>query len=385
MKDLTILHVFPDEKFFDSASNTYDRLRGVVNLYYLYTPTLDYQFKRIKYTDKVTIINDRQRYLELFSDKDIDVILFHSLRKSLLDYFKYIDKNKVVIWWSWGGDTYNTIFNDVKPLIHWEMYKPITSNYMQEHSTPSSTQKRTLRQLLRSLKHKYIVRKIIRRIDYFIPCIPIDYKLLKEQCNYFRADIFPYPKQIKSLSPVCHRTPKNILIGNSLTYTNNHLDIFERINKFQLSKDQKYIIPINYGWGNAFGNNPDTLISISKLKPQNTIWLKDYLDRDEYFRLFGNITHAIFGVLRQQAMGNIYECLAKGIKVYLYKDSIVAKQLKKDGYIFYSIEDDLTEESLSQCLGQEEAEHNLHLMEEFYSEKDFQITQNKFDEIRDKR
>ena len=157
MKDLTILHVFPDEKFFDSASNTYDRLRGVVNLYYLYTPTLDYQFKRIKYTDKVTIINDRQRYLELFSDKDIDVILFHSLRKSLLDYFKYIDKNKVVIWWSWGGDTYNTIFNDVKPLIHWEMYKPITSNYMQEHSTPSSTQKRTLRQLLRSLKHKYIV------------------------------------------------------------------------------------------------------------------------------------------------------------------------------------------------------------------------------------
>lgn len=385
MKNLTILHVFPDEKFFDSSSNDYDRIKGVVNLYYLYTPNQNYKFKLIKQTDKVKIINDKKKYLELFSNKDIDVILFHSLRKAFLDFFKYIDKKKVVIWWSWGGDIYNNIYNDVKPLIHWELYKPITSNYIEEHGTLSSPRRKTLRQLLRPLKHKYVLRKIIQRIDYFIPCIPIDYKLLKEQCNYFRADIFPYPKQIKKLSFICHNSPKNILIGNSLTYTNNHLDIFERINKIQLSEDQKYIIPINYGWGNAFGNNPETLISLSKLKPQNTIWLKDYLDRDEYFRLFGNITHAIFGVLRQQALGNIFQCLAKGIKVYLYKESIVAKQLKEDGYIFYSIEDDLTEESLSQCLSQLEAEHNFHLMENLYSEKDFQMVQNKFDEIRNKK
>lgn len=385
MKNLTILHVFPDEKFFDISSNAYDEINGIVNLYYLYTPIKDYQFKFIKQTDKVKIINDKEKYLELFSSKDIDVILFHSLRKAFLDYFKYIDKHKKVIWWSWGGDIYNTIYNDVKPLIQWEMYKPITSNYMQKHGTTSSPQKKTLRQLLRPFKHKYVLRNIIRRVDYFIPCIPIDYKLLREQCVFFRADIFPIPKQIKSLSPVYHSTPKNILIGNSLTYTNNHLDIFNIVKDFQLTDNQKYIIPVNYGWGNAFGNNPDTLISLSKLKPQNTIWLKDYLDRDEYFRLFGNITHAIFGVLRQQALGNIFQCLAKGIKVYLYKDSIVAKQLKEDGYIFFSIEDDLTEESLSQCLSQEDADHNFHLMEDLLSEKTFLMAQNKFDEIRNKK
>ena len=384
MKDLTILHVFPDEKFFDTSSSNYDRLKGVTNLFCLYTPDKDYQFKRIKYTDKVTIINDKQEYLDLFSDKNIDVILFHSIRLAFLDYFNYIDKNKIVIWWSWGGDTYNTIYNDVKPLISWKMYKPITSDYIQKHNCTFSNQRKTLRQLLRPLKHKYKLWKIIRRVDYFIPCIPIDYKLLKEQCKYFRADIFPYPKQTKSLSFVFHTSSKNILIGNSLTYTNNHLDVFDKINDFQLGENQKYVIPISYGWGNAFGNNPETLISLSKLKSERTIWLKDYLDRDKYFEIFGNITHAIFGVLRQQAMGNIYECLAKGIKVYLYKESIVAKQLKDDGYIFFSIEDDLTEESLSQCLGRNEAEHNFHLMENLFSKKDFQNAQDKIDEIKAK-
>ncbi len=381
-KDLTILHVFPDEKFFDPSSKSFDRLQGVRNLYYLYTPLKDYQFKFIKKTDKVTIINDKQKYLALFSNKDINVILFHSIRFAFLDFFKCIDKSKIVIWWSWGGDIYNSIYKDVKPLIRWDLYKPITINYMQEQNKPSSSQKKTLKQILRPFKRKFILWRIIRRIDYFIPCLPIDYELLKEQCKYFHADIFPYPKQIKKLSFVCHSTPKNILIGNSLTYTNNHLDIFNIVKDFQLTDHQKYIIPVNYGWGNAFGNNPDTLKSICELNLEKIIWLKEYLDRDEYFKLFGNITHAIFGVMRQQALGNIYHCLANGVKVYLYKDSIVAKQLKGDGYIFYSIDDDLTEESLSQCLSHEEAEHNFHLMEDLYSENNYKMVYNKIDEIK---
>ena len=36
---------------------------------------------------------------------------------------------------------------------------------------------------------------------------------------------------------------------------------------------------------------------------------------------------AVFGVIRQQAIGAIKQCLRNGIKVYLYEDSIVYKHL----------------------------------------------------------
>lgn len=362
MKDLTILHVFPDEKFFDPISITYDHQDGIINLYYLYTPNKDYKFKFIKLTDKVTIINDKKEYLDLFSSEDIDVILFHSLRKAFLDLFKYIDKKKIVIWWSWGGDIYNRIFEDVKPLISWNLYKPITNQYFQENNANSQQQRKTIRQRLRLIKHKYIIWKIIRRVDLFIPCIPIDYKLLKKQCKFFHANIFSHPGLLKEFKFVCHEEPKNILIGNSFTYTNNHLDIFERIYNYTIDDGRKYVIPVNYGWGKPFGNNPDNLIALCKLKSNTTVWLKDYIERDKYFELFNNITHAIFGVLRQQALANIYSCLRNGIKVYLYKDSLVAKQLKEDGFIFFTIDDDLTEESLSKCLSYDDAFHNYQLM-----------------------
>ena len=57
-------------------------------------------------------------------------------------------------------------------------------------------------------------------------------------------------------------------------------------------------------------------------------------------------THAIFGMIRQSGLGNIYLCFRKGIKVFLFKDSILYKQFKTDGYHVFSIEDELNDNSI---------------------------------------
>lgn len=361
MREITILHVFPDQKFFDSTSYLYDGLKNVHNLYYLYTSDTNYHFKLIKKTEKVTLIHDYKEYLKLFSRKDIDVILFHSLRRSFLPIFNHIDKSKIVIWWSWGGDIYNTIYDDVEPLIKWELYKPQTKEYIKTHGCSDKNSGNSIKNKLRSIYHYLKLKKVVKRINYMIPCMSLDYQLIKEQCKFFKADIFPNGLTKYSFPFVQHKECGNILIGNSLTYTNNHLDIFEKIRDLQLSSDQKYIIPVNYGWGNAFGNNPDELISLAKIEESSVVWLKEYLNIEDYYKLYDNITHAIFGVLRQQALANIHKCFREGIKVFLYNDSLVAQQLKSDGYIFFSIEDDLTEQSLHDCLTEEEARHNYNL------------------------
>ncbi len=219
-----------------------------------------------------------------------------------------------------------------------------------------------LKRQIRKFRHKKEIKKCVSRVNYFLPCIPIDYQLLKSQCNYFYAEELPHLRRKVERLFVFHEIPGNILIGNSLTYTNNHLDVIDKIHSCRIDQNRKIILPVSYGWGNAFGGDPNELISQSGLNPDTTVWLTSYLDREVYFGLFNNVTHAVFGVLRQQALGNIFECLRKGVKVYLYKDSIVAKQLKDDGIIFYTIDEDLTEESLCSCLSKEEALHNFKVM-----------------------
>ena len=60
-------------------------------------------------------------------------------------------------------------------------------------------------------------------------------------------------------------------------------------------------------------------------------------------------------------MGNISFALSKGIKVFLYKDSVAYQNHKELGYAIYAIED-MTPESLSTPLSLEEMEQNRQVV-----------------------
>ena len=85
------------------------------------------------------------------------------------------------------------------------------------------------------------------------------------------------------------------------------------------------------------------------------------MPKDEYQKILDTVSHAVFGVMRQQALANIYYCLRNGVKVYLFRDSMVYKELIKTGYVCFTIEDDLSTESLKSCLNEQDAKMNLDI------------------------
>ena len=203
-------------------------------------------------------------------------------------------------------------------------------------------------------------KKILERVDFFSPVLPIEYILMKNN-KTFKAQPFMFkegPGLIEKNKFSYFSKAQNVLIGNSLTYTNNHLDIFNTIRSYKLV-NQRYIIPINYG--NDYCGNSGTLKKLSGLSVENTIWLENFLSLEEYNKLISTVSHAIFGHMRQQAMGNINTCLLSGVKIFLYKDSLLFKQLKDFGYIIFSIEDDLTEDALKMPLPKEDAYKNYSI------------------------
>ena len=59
---IVILHVFDDEKFFDSASDFFDSIPGIENLYYMYMPD-NSSFKFIKKREKIELVDANRRAL----------------------------------------------------------------------------------------------------------------------------------------------------------------------------------------------------------------------------------------------------------------------------------------------------------------------------------
>ena len=357
-KSIVILHVFLDDKFFDATAVFFDSLKGVQNLYHFYSKSGNFKFNYIKSTHKIREFSSYKEYVSYFSDPRIDVIYFHSLNPHFYKLFKHIDNQKKVIWWCWGFEIYLRM-GILPPLININLYKPLTRKEYQKQTRNLGTIARFIYYVFRFPRMIFSRKKIIQRIDYFSPVLPIEYRLMRD-IKFFKAKPFLFggPGLVEHLPFSKSSFPQNILIGNSLTYTNNHLDIFLKIKMFQLA-NQKYVIPINYG--NDYGGQKK-IKEKANLPNDKSIWLDTFLSRDEYKALLSSITHAIFGHIRQQALGNIYLCLRRSVKIYLYKDSLIYKQLKEWGYIVYTIDEDLTEESLKTVLQEEMAFHNYTLI-----------------------
>ncbi len=381
-KKIIILHIFHDDKFFDSVSDFFDSLSNTENKYIYYSKS-DFQFKYIRKIEKITIVSEYHEYIKWFSDKTIDIIFFHSLPSDKYFLFKYIDKLKIIIWWAWGYDIYSSCLG-LPPLIKLNLFKPKTENLIRNLRKKKIIKynvkefifnkdmnlffkiKCILRKLfyiLKSFSFKNLQQQVISRIDYFLPVLPIEYEIMKSSVPFFSAKPFMLSvSPSKTVFPLYYKnnTNGNILIGNSLTYENNHLDIFEMLCGIKLAPGRRFVVPVNYG--NDYNSDPYYLKRISNMSEDTTVWLTEFLQYNEYKKIIKKCSHAIFGHVRQQAMGNIFLCLQNGIKIYLYRDSISYKQLLAWGYCIFSIENDLTVESLNQPLTDKQSVSNFNLL-----------------------
>ena len=349
MRKIKIIHIIQDDKFVDSPLDTFEKDGRFENKCYIIVKSPDYQFKYIKRTEKISLLYTKSMIKEVLQ-RNYDAIFFHTLQDYHL--FKYIPSDKIVIWWSWGYDIYGE-----ERFLNIPLFKPLTQHYLKKEDSSAIA---LLKKLIKKVFPCVIDirdgnrKRALKRIDYFQPVIHTEYLMMKELTG-FKAKEFYYPKNhsFQSLieqEPIKHNG--DIIIGNSATYTNNHVDVWDKVNTF-IPENANVIIPVNYG----NKNYADYLSAAIKSDEVNIKFLKDFLPKNDYFKLVDSCGYAVFGVLRQQAMGNIYRCLAKGIKLFLYRDSVPYKYLTDLGCIIFAIED-IDDNSFKTPLSNEQAIHN---------------------------
>jgi hypothetical protein len=122
-----------------------------------------------------------------------------------------------------------------------------------------------------------------------------------------------------------------ILVGNSATVTNLHLEILNILTKFS-SLDIQLFVPLSYG---DMDYADQVIKTGSELFNSKFIPITSFLEPQDYADLIIDIDIAIFNNKEQQALGNIYAFLYLAKKVYLRSDSPVWSSLTSKGFKIY--------------------------------------------------
>jgi len=155
-------------------------------------------------------------------------------------------------------------------------------------------------------------------------------------------------------------TSNNILLGNSATPTNNHIEAFEMLKKFKLD-NINVITPLSYGKTYYF---KDILEYGFKYLGKSFQPLKEFIPLDKYRNLMSTCGIVIMNHYRPQGVGNVMAALHMGAKVYLSKRNPLYNYLKRIECYVYSVEDDLhiSNQQALQLLNSEQMEHNRKIL-----------------------
>ncbi len=359
-----ILHIAPDEKFINTAYEIYERALPGKNQFIILLQDRQTKVKHVSGNKDYNFfflndgITDEMLSIINFSK----VIVFHGLAEYQAKISLRINNPEIKKVWSiFGFEVY-----DNPQIFNQELYGRRTKErYFGKKYFIKKILKPYFFKLLKNEDYPLkSAKKALKNMDVMSTLIEEEYDLFKElsiikkDIVYLKFTYFPLELIIKDDDEIS--LTKNILVGNSAFYTNNHLDVFAILSGMNLNQ-AKLIVPLSYG----FKDYADDIIRDGKsLFGSGFIPITEYLSFEDYNNAIKSCGIVIMNHYRQQAVGNILMALFRGAKVYLNSRNILFSYFKRLGCYIYSIEDDLNNNNplVFELLDDEQIKHNRDIL-----------------------
>ncbi len=281
------------------------------NHHFIINDTNTFQIDQATLQDiKYSLVNSKWGFISLLNKiKKNDTLIIHGLFNPRLLIYFYLFNRRLVercIWSIWGGDVY---FYRLKN----DSCKNRIIEYLRSRVIPKFPKITCL------VRGDYeIVREVYgtnaRYICSFYPN-PVDFKLIESVSDNKRAN---------------HK--RFVMIGNSGDPSNNHIDAFDKLEKFKHENIQ-IICPLSYGDSSYI---QETVAYGKKVFGDKFLPLTQFLAPTEYINLLAGIDVAIMNHDRQQALSNILLLLALNKKVYLNGNTTHYKFFIDNGVLVYN-------------------------------------------------
>jgi len=327
-----ILHIIHDDKFPEKGIENFERVLPNKNKSMIVTRLNDFVYLKNK---PDFIINSKRWYMNqsfLKKIRSAEALVIHGMTKVGLVATMLARRNTRIIWIGWGYDYYNRIEKKGYTLVG-----PMTEQLRSvKKVAPKLTLFRRLKKYCNSLLYMYA----IQRINYFSPVIPEDFDLFKQYFPKNKMVYMPWNYGITGLKS--HVIPDtdlslgpNILVGNSASYTNNHLEAFDLLKELDLT-GRKIIVPLSYG-DQVYR---EYILHIGrKMFDDKFTPITEFMSYEDYAEILKTCSFCIMNHYRQQAGGNISLMINLGAKVYLSERNNFYHANIRKGKKLYSLED----------------------------------------------
>ena len=186
---------------------------------------------------------------------------------------------------------------------------------------------------------KMMLHSCIKRCAGIVNLIDNDYE---EICKIFPNNNMHYtmivPSDLKkndiieknkNIKPI----PGKILLGNSATKENHHIEALKKLERFK-NDDIMILCPLSYG----DKEYAKVVINVGRsIFKDKFIPITEYMEYDKYISLIASCSIVIFNNDRQQGLGNINVMLNYGRKVYLRATTSMWSDYTKYGITLYDI------------------------------------------------
>ena len=353
------LHIINDEKFVDNLIDNYEEVYPNRNRYIVVLKNTNKDVRFVKQKDKIELV-----YYKLLisyikrSDLQEYAIFIHGLDRVKLKLLQSFNSNEKVIVHFWGADIYllpkftnklllsktKEIFKKLSPLLY------------------------RLKDRYRGFYYHYRYKKLLKKVTFYSTVVPTEKKYVEKYLPNARYVYFNYVDigtlRLENFS--AKSDAKDILIGNSSSFSSNHIEVFEAISNIVSLERVNKILPINYG-NNAYAK--ELIDYLKKANLQNYVPITEFLPPEQYVKMLSNCSIAIMNHQRQQAVGNILICLWLGMRVFLSERNPVYDYFKNMGIEIYSIENDFAKFSSFEPLEESIMDNNNDILSSIYSKE----------------
>lgn len=311
---------------------------------------------------QVILINNKNSIPQILSCcNNSDLIILYSLDAFKIKLIKYLSNDLKIIWRFFGYELYyhhNSKYLSAKTK---KCLEQISNSFIQ-----TFINRNELRRIVYNHILKFRLKKALKKCDYFMGMMFDEYSILKKNWKYLPSFIETSFSSIENINFIHNIKKNHILIGNSRSKWNNHIDILEIVTHFPDFKEFQFFLPFNYGTDYTYSEYLE-----KKYSSFNSLnFIKNFLPLNEYKNIISHCKAAVFNNYRQLALANILYCLNFGVKVYLNLKNPTFNWLSNKGFIVFSIEEfaeDFLADNLE--LSNEEKDINFNLYKKYSSDE----------------